>query len=72
MHVKVRVRANARREVFEKVSETSFKISVRQKALENAANRRVVELIAAHFKVPKARVRIVRGHRSPLKVFSVG
>ena len=72
MHVKVRVRANARREVFEKVSETSFKVSVRDKALENAANRRVVELIAAHFKLSKARVRIIRGQRSPSKVLSVG
>ena len=72
MHVKVRVRANARREVFEKVSETSFKVSVRDKALENAANRRVVELIAAHFKVPVKAVRIVRGHHLLSKTLSVG
>jgi len=72
MYVKVRVRANAKREEFEKISETSFKIAVREKALENAANRRVVELIAAYFKVPVTTVRIVRGHRMSSKTLSVG
>ena len=72
MEVKVRVRANARRDKIEEVSKTSFKISVREKPLDNAANRRVVELIAAHFKLSKARVRIIRGQRSPSKVLSVG
>jgi len=72
MHIKVRVRANAKREELEVVSETSLKVSVREKAQDNAANCRVVELIAAYFKLPKARVRIVRGHRSPSKVLSVG
>ncbi|OGG79539.1 hypothetical protein A3A39_00830 [Candidatus Kaiserbacteria bacterium RIFCSPLOWO2_01_FULL_54_13] len=70
MYVKVRVKANARREEFEKVSETSFKISVREKAQEDAANRRVVELVAAHFKVPIKSVRIIRGHRTSSKVLS--
>ena len=72
MHVKVRVRANARREEFEKLSEVSFKVAVREKALKNAANRRVVELVAAHFKLPRSSVRIVRGQRSPAKLLSVG
>ena len=72
MHIKVRVRANARKETFEKLSEASFRVSVREKALENAANRRVVELVAAYFKRPLASVRIVRGHRSPSKVLLVG
>ncbi|MBI2612822.1 DUF167 domain-containing protein [Candidatus Kaiserbacteria bacterium] len=72
MQIKVRVRANARRESVEPISPVSFKISVREKAIENAANRRVAELVALHFKVPKASVRIVRGHRSPSKILSVG
>ncbi|MBI2610511.1 DUF167 domain-containing protein [Candidatus Kaiserbacteria bacterium] len=72
MQVHVRVRTGARREKFEPVSSTSFRISVREKALENAANRRVVELIALHFKVPKTSVRIIHGHRLPSKFLSIG
>lgn len=72
MQVHVRVRANARRETFEVVSPASFRVSVREKALENAANRRVVKLVALHFKVLKSRVRIMRGHRAPSKVLTIG
>ncbi|MBI4079610.1 DUF167 domain-containing protein [Candidatus Kaiserbacteria bacterium] len=71
MGIKVRVRAGARREKFEVVSKAEFRITVREKALENAANRRVIELIALHFGVPKNRVRLVRGHRSPAKLLDI-
>lgn len=71
MLVKVRVCANARKESFEPLSPHTLKISVREKPLENAANRRAVELVALHFKVPKNRVRIIRGRRSPSKIFSI-
>ncbi|OGG58328.1 hypothetical protein A2853_00205 [Candidatus Kaiserbacteria bacterium RIFCSPHIGHO2_01_FULL_55_17] len=72
MEVKVRVRAGARREVFEMITPISFTIAVREEAAKNAANRRVIERIAAYFKVPIKTVRIIRGHRSPSKTLSVG
>jgi len=71
MYVKVRVRANAKKEAFEAMSPTTYKISVRQKALNNAANHRVVELIASHFKIPIKSVRIISGHHSPSKILSI-
>ncbi|HEY4488029.1 MAG TPA: DUF167 domain-containing protein [Candidatus Paceibacterota bacterium] len=71
MYVKVRVRAGWKREEFEPLSPASFKISVRQKAQNNAANRRVVLLIASHFKVPAKSVRIASGHRSPSKTLVI-
>ena len=72
MYVKVMVRAGARREAFEAVSDASFKAAVREEAAHNAANHRVLELVAAHFKVPRKSVRIVKGHHSPSKTLSVG
>ena len=72
MHIKVRVRANARKETFEKLSEASFRVSVREKALENAANRRVVELVAAYFNLPRTQVHIVRGHHLANKLLEIG
>ncbi len=72
MEIKVRVRAGARREKLKIVSQKEFKISVREEAHGNAANRRVVELVALHFGAPTSRVRILRGHRSITKHLSVG
>lgn len=67
MFIHVRVHTNARKAVFTAKSGTSFDISVREKAEMNAANSRVVELVAAHFGVDRKRVRIVSGHHSPSK-----
>ncbi len=71
MYVKVRVRAGAKKEDIQLMSENRFAVSVRQKALQNLANRRVVELIAYHFSVPVKSVRIISGHKSPSKILSV-
>jgi len=71
MNIKVRVKANARKENFEALSNTSFAISVREKAEGNAANHRVRALVALHFKVPAKAVRIISGHRSPRKMLSI-
>ena len=71
MYIKVRVHAGSKSETFEQVSDTHFKLSVREAAKQNLANRRIVELIAAHFRVPAKAVRIISGHRSPSKILSI-
>jgi uncharacterized protein YggU (UPF0235/DUF167 family) len=71
MYVKVRVIAGAKKEKFEKVSDTHFKISVKEKAEQNLANRRVMELIASHFHVLAKQIRLISGHRSPSKILSI-
>jgi uncharacterized protein YggU (UPF0235/DUF167 family) len=71
MYVKVRVIAGAKKEKFEKVSDIHFEISVKEKAEQNLANRRVMELIASHFKLPAKSVRIISGHHSPSKILSI-
>ncbi|MDO8624350.1 MAG: DUF167 family protein [bacterium] len=71
MYIKASVHAGAKKEMFEKVSEDHFNISVKEPAKQNLANRRVCELVARHFKIPVAKVRIVNGHHSPSKLLSV-
>lgn len=71
MYVRVRVTPEAKREVVTRKSGDTFEISVKEPAERNLANRRVVALIAAHFKVPVGAVRIISGHRSPGKILSV-
>jgi uncharacterized protein YggU (UPF0235/DUF167 family) len=70
-YIHVKVTAGVKKESFVKKSEDHFEISVREKALRNMANARVLELVAEHFKVPVNRVRIVNGHRHPSKLLVV-
>ncbi len=71
MYIKVRVEAGAKKESFEKVSEDHFEVSVKEKAERNLANGRVLLLVARHFSVLQGKVRIISGHHSPSKIFSV-
>ncbi len=71
MYIKLKVLAGARKETVVRKSEDHFDVSVREKAERNLANRRVVALMAGHFKVPAGKVRIVSGHQSPGKILSV-
>ena len=71
MYVKVRVIAGAKKEAFEEMSKDHFKIAVREPAERNLANGRIIELVATHFCIPKNKVRIVSGHRSPSKILAI-
>jgi uncharacterized protein (TIGR00251 family) len=70
MYIKVKVTAGATREKIVRQSDDHFVISVKEKAKENSANRRILEIISDIFKTKK--VRIISGHQSPGKLISVG
>ncbi len=70
-YVKVKVTAHARKEVVEKVSSDTFKMSVKEKAERNMANMRVKELLAQTLNVPVKHIRLISGHTSPSKIFSI-
>ncbi len=71
MYIKIKVTAGARKEEFVQVSEDHFEVSVREKAERNMANSRVRELVAQFFGVPLGKAKIVSGHHSPGKIFTV-
>ena len=71
MYIKVEVHADARKEKIEKTGPDSFLISVREKAEQNAANRRVIELVRTEFPGTRVVVKIINGHHSPHKILSV-
>jgi len=71
MYIKVKTTPGAKKESIAKKSENHFVIHVKEKAERNRANKKVVELIANHFRVPISRVRIVNGHRHPSKLLSI-
>ena len=71
MQISVRVEAGAKREGVEALPKNRFRIKVKPKAEQGAANERAIELLAKHLKVPISKVRILRGHHSPSKIVSV-
>lgn len=71
MYVKVRAITGAKKEHVEEAGKDTLRIYVKEKAERNMANRRIIEIVARHFSVRPAEVRIVSGHTSPSKIVSV-
>jgi len=71
MYVHVVVQAGAKHEHVEKLSETRFKISVKEVAKQNQANLRIRTIIAEQYGVPLATVRIINGHQHSSKLLSI-
>lgn len=60
-----------KKEVFSVLAPDTFEIAVKEPAERNMANGRVIELVARHLGVPRGKVRIVSGHRSPTKMLRI-
>ena len=69
--IKVRATSGAKRESVRATAADTLAISVKEKAERNAANTRIIELVATHFSVPTKKVRMMKGHHSPSKTFSI-
>jgi len=68
MLVEVYVTPNAREARVVKVGEDYFEVRVDEKAIGGRANKRLVEILAEHFDIPKSRISIVRGAKSRNKI----
>ena len=71
MYIRVKVAPGAKKEQVERTADNEFEISVKEPAERNLANKRVQELIARELSVDVKKVRIISGHHSPRKIFSV-
>jgi uncharacterized protein (TIGR00251 family) len=48
-----------------------LKVKVQEPPADGRANKAVIQLLARHFKVPKNRIKIIAGERSPQKIIEV-
>ena len=69
MYVKVKIKPNSKKETVNKVSTDHYKISVKQKAENNSANSRLLEIM--HTEFSNSIIRIISGHHSPSKILSI-
>lgn len=71
MYVRVHAVPGARKERVTKSDETTFQITVREPAERNLANGRIREILAGELGVPLSQVRLLTGHRSSTKMYSI-
>lgn len=71
MYVHVKANPASKVERVTKISHDRYEIWVREKAERNAANKKVAELLARSLQVDPKTVRLISGHTSPSKLFSI-
>lgn len=71
MRIQVSVKTNSRVELVEKQSDGTYVVRVNVPPVDGKANKRVQELLAKHFNVPKTTVELVSGSKSKKKVFEL-
>jgi uncharacterized protein (TIGR00251 family) len=69
--IRVHVTPNAKQASVVKVGEAELEVRVDEAAMGGRANKRLLEILSEHFRVPKSRISIVRGARSRDKVLEV-
>jgi uncharacterized protein len=65
------VTPNARGPQVVKISEDYFEVRVDERAVGGRANKRLVEILAEHFKTPKSRITILKGTKTRNKTIQV-
>ena len=71
MKLEIHVKPNSRRESVEKQADGSYKVSLNAPPVEGRANERLVEMLAAFFKVRKSSVTILRGQSGRKKLVEI-
>lgn len=71
MYVRVAVYPASKRESFTEQGPHRYEIKVKEPAERNLANKRVKEMLAAHYKTTEKEVRLVSGHQNSRKIFAV-
>jgi uncharacterized protein YggU (UPF0235/DUF167 family) len=71
MLIHVKVEAGSRKEEVIEKNDTSFIVKVKAEAKENAANKRMLELLSSHLKIPQNKLQIITGHHVPGKIVEI-
>src|SRR6266702_1685002 len=71
MLIRVHVTSNAKEARVVKVGDDSFVVRVDQRLVNGRANKRLLEILAKHFVVPKSKIFITKGMKSKDKIVQV-
>lgn len=70
MRIRVKVIPNAKRSSVEKLKDY-YKVRVDAPPIRGKANKRLTEILAKHFNVPRSKIRIVKGQKLRMKEVEV-
>ncbi len=71
MRIKVRVSPNSTEARVVKIGEVDYEVKVDEKPEGGRANKRLVEILSKHFRVPKSKIFIVSGTKSRDKIVEI-
>jgi len=71
MLIKVKVFPDSKKEEIIKKTEDSFEIKVKARPIRGEANREVIELLSSFLKIPRGKIRLIKGFRERNKIFKV-
>ena len=71
MIINLRVVPDSKVETLEKLTPVSYKLKIREKAMEGRANIAVIATLSSHFNVKKANIKIIKGTTSRDKVIEI-
>ena len=71
MRIQIRVTPNAKKPEVIQVNESEYRVRVNAKPIDGAANIRLIEILAEHFKVSFGAIRIISGATSREKVIEI-
>ena len=69
MYIKVKVITESKREEVKKIKDDHYDISLKEKAENNKANNRILEIFREIY--PNVSIKIISGHHSPSKIISI-
>jgi uncharacterized protein (TIGR00251 family) len=54
-----------------KIDENSYRVKIDAPAIEGEANKRLIEILAEYFNIPKSSVKILKGFKNRNKIVSI-
>ncbi len=71
MRIQIHTTPNSKKALVEAVGENQYRVKVNAKPVDGAANIRLIEILAEHFKVPFGAIRIISGATSREKLIDI-
>ena len=71
MKLTVKIKPNARENKIEKKEKAVWTIRIKARAIENKANKELIDFLAKALHVPKSHITIIRGHTAKTKIIEV-
>lgn len=71
MFIKIKVFSGSKKNEIIKKSEDSFDVKVREKPKQGKANRAAIEILASYLKLPKEKIKLIKGFKEKNKIFEI-